>query len=160
MATVQIFSVRFGSLDLSCTRDMAQGLYILSSRDCRCAISPDDASRLAGALALLQWRGHVAVAKSRPMKAGPVFKRAWPSFTVELGINSFGDAVYLQVGDLRADLDEGQLAILLAVLGQLDADVTTVRRSRTAAPDDDMRYGVARGLRDAGLPAYWAGIEW
>jgi hypothetical protein len=97
----------FGSLDFSCVRDMAQGFYILSSRDHRCAISPDDASRLAGARALLQWRGRVAVAKNLPMKAGAVFKRTWASFTVEIGITVAGDTVYVQVGELRANLEDG-----------------------------------------------------
>jgi hypothetical protein len=135
MATVRIFLMQFGSLDFSCTRDMANGLYILASRDCRRAISPDEASRLAGAHALLQWRGYVAVAKNRPMRAGAVFKRAWPSLTVEIGISSSGDAVYVQVGDFRAELDEGQMAILMAVLNQLDADVRAVYRAASEAPD-------------------------
>jgi hypothetical protein len=129
MATVQLFSVQFGSLDFSCTRDMASGLYILASRDCRCAISPDEASRFAGVRSLLQWRGRVAVTKDRPMKAGAVFKRIWPSLTVEIGINNSGDAVYVQVNDLRADLDEGQMAILMAVLDRLGDDVTAVYRA-------------------------------
>jgi hypothetical protein len=149
MATVQIFSVQFGSLDFSCVRDMVQGLYILSSRGSRCVISLDDASRLAGARVFLQWRGRVAVAKNQPMKAGPVFKRTWPSFTVEIGITSSGDTVYVQVGELRADLDDGQIAILTAVLDQLAADVSTLYRATAGA--DDMRWGIASGLRGPGL---------
>jgi hypothetical protein len=158
MTTLRIFSVQFGSLELGCTRDMAQGLYILSSRDCRCAISPDEASRLAGACVFLQARAQAAVIMKRGMKPGAVFKRAWPSLTVEIGINSSGDAVYLQVGDLRADLDHGQTAILTAVLGQLDADISTLYRAAAgpAAPD----FGVARGLRGFAIRIPGGDDEW
>jgi hypothetical protein len=148
MAIVQLFSVQFGSLNLCCARDMAQGLYILSSQDSRCGISPDDASRLAGVRSLLQWRGRVAIAKNRPMKVGPVFKRAWPLLTVEIGINSSGDAVYVQVNDLRADLDEGQMAILMAVLDQLAADLAVVSQATAGPPD----LTIVQGLRGWLLP--------
>jgi hypothetical protein len=151
MTTLRIFSVQFGSLDFCCTRDMAQGVYILSSRDCRCAISPDEASRLAGACVFLQSRAQAAVIMKRAMKAGAVFRRAWPSLTVEIGINSTGDAVYVQVGDLRAELDEVQTALLVAVLDQLAADVVAIHRASAGPPD----LTVAQGLR--GFPIYIPG---
>jgi hypothetical protein len=85
-----------------------------------------------------QSRAQAAVIMKRGMKAGAVFKRTWPSLTIEIGINSSGDAVYVQVGDLRADLDEGQTAILVAVLAQLDADVSAVHRVSERPMDINM----------------------
>jgi hypothetical protein len=153
MGTISIFSLEFSGLRFACSRDFT-GAYSLQAGDFTVTMPPDGAGALAEGGGRIRMRAQVASQLRREMKAGATFRRDMLAVDgrtahVELGVSDAGDSVYIEIGTARMALTDAQAAVLLAVLDQLGRDVTALYRA-TDGPDD-MRMGVAPGLRGPGL---------
>jgi hypothetical protein len=150
MGSVSIFSLDFSGTRLACSRDFTGG-YHLEAGDFVVSMTLDAAAALAQGGAHIRLRAQVAAKLRREMKSGATFRRdlfAVDGRTVhiEIGVTDGGDGVFLEVGAGRMTLTDAQAQLLLAVLDQLGADVTTIRRaSERPVPN----FGVAQGMREA-----------
>jgi hypothetical protein len=148
MGSVGIFALEIAGTRFACARDFGGG-YRLQAGDFTFTMMPDAAGVLAAAGGRIQLRAKVAAKFGREMRAGAVFARNLLSTDgrtarVEIGIADSGD-VFLEIDTVRLTLDGQQAQVLLAVLGQLDRDVTTVQRAASEAQGPDLT--VAQGLR-------------
>jgi len=147
MGSIGIFALEIAGTRFACARDFGGG-YRLQAASFVFTMTPDAAGVLAAAGGRIQMRAKVAAKLGREMKAGAVFARNMlavdgRSARLEIGIADSGD-VYLEIDAVRLTLDGQQAQILLAVLGQLDRDVTAVHR---ASEPPGLDLGVAAGLR-------------
>jgi hypothetical protein len=153
MGSIQIFSLEFSGLKFACARDFT-GVYHFTVGDHAVSLVPDAARFLATGGENIRIRARVASQLHRDMKPGAAFRRTLqavggPTVHLEFGVVDASDGLYIEIGATRVALTDAQGQLLLAVLGQLGDDVSSVYRA-TAVPDD-MRWGVAPGLRGPGL---------
>jgi hypothetical protein len=125
MGSIEVFRLELAALTLTCRRDFA-GSYVLESDKFRSSMTIDAASALASAGERLRVRAQVAVATGNEMKPGAVFRRELPTARIEVGVTDAGDTVYVQVNDVRVQLDETQAEQLQFALGRLRDDVDAV----------------------------------
>jgi hypothetical protein len=154
MGSIGIFALEIAGTRFACARDFGGG-YRLQVGDHTVTMTPDAAGVLAAAGGRIQMRAKVAAKLGREMQAGAVFARNMLSIDgrtarVEIGIADSGD-VFLEIDVVRLTLDGQQAQNLLAVLGQLDRDVTAIHRAASEAPGPG-DFGVARGLRGFDFP--------
>jgi hypothetical protein len=153
MGSVSIFALEFSGTRFACSRRF-DGAYHLLAGDFVVSMTPDAAAALAQGGARIRTKANVASHFRREMKSGATYRRDLLAIDgraahIELGVTDGGDAVYLEIADARMTLTAQQAQLLLAVLDQLGADVTTLyRASERPVPN----FGVARGLRGFDFP--------
>jgi hypothetical protein len=164
MGSVSIFSLEFSGTVFACSRDFTGG-YRLQVGDYVVMMMPGEAATLARGGAHIRIRAQIASRFDREMKAGATYRRDvlavdGRAARLEIGVSDGGDVVFGSGGS-RMTLTDTQAQLLLAVLDTLAADVSTIYRA-TAPAHDDMRWGIAAGLRgpdpDLALP-HWADDE-
>jgi hypothetical protein len=147
MGSIGIFALEIAGTRFACARDFGGG-YRLQAAGFVFTMTPDAAGVLAAAGGRIRLRAKVAAKLGREMKAGAVFARSMLAVDgrtarIEIGIADSGD-VYLEIDAVRLALDGQQAQLLLAVLGQLDRDATTVRR---ASEPPGLDLTVAQSMR-------------
>jgi hypothetical protein len=142
MTAISVFSIKLGRLLLTCQRDSVHS-YVLISAGFRAPMSFSMAEALADAARRIRWRAHKAV--DGKMRPGPIFGLQLPDTKVTIGVTDDGRDIYCEVGDEHARLNGDELSAFMFALDQLGRDVSALYRA-TAAPDD-MRWGIAAGLR-------------
>jgi hypothetical protein len=156
MGTISVFDLNFSGLRFAISRDFT-GVYHLKAGDYTVTMTPDGARALADGGATIRTKAEVAKYFDRGLKPGATYRRDLGAIDgriahIEIGVVDSGDGLYIEIGTGRMALTDQQGTLLLAVLDQLGRDVTTIYRA-TAVPDD-MRMGVAPGLRG------WRCPEW
>jgi hypothetical protein len=149
MGSIQIFSLDFSGTKFAVSRSFVGG-YTLEAGDHVLSLTPAVADALAQGGARIRLKAQIAARSGREMKAGATFRRDLlavdgRTVRIELGVSDAGDSVYLEIAAARMTLIDEQAQILLFSLDMLGRDVSAVYRA-TAVPDD-MRMGVAPGLR-------------
>jgi Phage terminase large subunit (GpA) len=159
MGTISIFALEFSGMKFSCARNFTGG-YTLQAGDFVVSMTPTSAGTLAGGGARIRALAETASFFNRGLRPGATYRgdlRAVDGRVahVEFGVTDGGD-IYIELGAGRMALTDQQASLLLAVLDQLAADVTTLYRASAGPPD----LTVAQGLR--GFPIYIPGgdNEW
>jgi hypothetical protein len=151
MGTISLFNLEFSGLKFACARDFI-GAYHFKIGDHAVSLAPDAARFLAAGGEQIRIRAKVAWQLHRDMRPGAAFRRTLQAVDgstvhLEFGIVDESDGLYIEIGTTRMALTDAQGELLLAVLGQLDQDISTLYRARATAGPDEMRWGIAPGLR-------------
>jgi hypothetical protein len=152
MGSIQIFALEYSGTKLACSRSF-DGAYHLRAGDYTVPMTPQTAHALAEGGRRIRTKAQVASHFGREMKAGVVFRRdmlAVDGRTVhlEFGISDMGD-VFLEIAGARMTLTGEQAQLLLAVLDQLGADVSSI----SSASEQPIDINLTPGLRN--LPPRW-----
>jgi hypothetical protein len=131
MGSISIFSLDFSGTKFACSRDFSGG-YRLQAGEFVIAMTPQVAHALADGGRNIRLRAQVAVRLGREMRVGAVFRRDLTSVDgravhVEIGVaDTIDGGVYLEIGATRMASTDQQSQVLLAVLDQLAADVSSI----------------------------------
>jgi hypothetical protein len=147
MGSISIFDLQFSGVKFAVSRDLVSG-YRLEAGDFVVSMTPDTAAALAEGGARIRTKANVASHFRREMKAGATYRRDLLAVDgrtahIELGVTDGGDGLFLEIGTGRMTLTDQQASLLLAVLGQLSADVSALYRA-SSGPQE---LSVAQGLR-------------
>jgi hypothetical protein len=153
MGHIQVFGIEFSGMNFAVSRDFTGG-YTLRAGDYSLPITPQTAKALADGGRNIRLRAQVAEHFDREMKPGATFRRSMLSVdgrtvSIELGVADGGDGVYVEIGTARMSLTIEQAQLLLAVLDQLAADVSSI----ASATEQPVQLNLTPGLRN--MPPRW-----